>query len=86
MELLNIVNEVAALKRLSIAQLRQRFAKLFGEATAASNRTWLVKRIIVASWLQPWQPRPPQRTRPRHAGPGSDFSPYAFRPIWRRKL
>jgi hypothetical protein len=43
---LNIVNEVAALKRLSIGQLRQRFAELFGEATAASNRTWLVKRII----------------------------------------
>jgi hypothetical protein len=43
---LNIVNEVAALKRLSIGQLRQRFAELFGEATAASNRTWLVKRIL----------------------------------------
>jgi hypothetical protein len=42
---LNIVNEVAALQRLSIGQLRQRFAELFGEATAASNRTWLVKRI-----------------------------------------
>jgi hypothetical protein len=45
-ETLNIVNEVAALKRLSIGQLRQRFADVFGEATAASNRTWLVKRII----------------------------------------
>jgi hypothetical protein len=43
---LNIVNEVAALKRQSIGQLRQRFAELFGEATAASNRTWLVKRIV----------------------------------------
>jgi len=42
---LNIVNEVATLQRLSIGQLRQRFAQLFGEATAASNRTWLVKRI-----------------------------------------
>jgi hypothetical protein len=42
---LNIVNEVAALERLTIGQLRQRFAELFGEATAASNRTWLVKRI-----------------------------------------
>jgi hypothetical protein len=41
----NIVNEVAALQRLSIGQLRQRFAELFGEATHASNRTWLVKRI-----------------------------------------
>ena len=42
----NIVNEVAALQRLSVSQLRQRFAELFGEATKASNRTWLVKRIV----------------------------------------
>jgi len=41
----NIVNEIATLQRLPIGQLRQRFAELFGEATAASNRTWLVKRI-----------------------------------------
>jgi Protein of unknown function (DUF2924) len=43
---LNIVNEVATLQRLSIGQLRQRFAELFGETTQASNRTWLVKRIV----------------------------------------
>jgi hypothetical protein len=43
---LNIVNEVAALERLSVGQLRQRFAELFGEATKASNRTWLIKRIV----------------------------------------
>ena len=43
---LNIVNEVAALRRLSVGQLRLRFAELFGEATKASNRTWLVKRIV----------------------------------------
>ena len=42
---LNIVNEVATLERLTVGQLRQRFAELFGEATQASNRTWLVKRI-----------------------------------------
>jgi hypothetical protein len=41
----NIVNEVAALQRLSVGQLRQRFAEVFGEATQASNRTWLIKRI-----------------------------------------
>jgi hypothetical protein len=32
-------------ERLSVGQLRQRFAELFGEATQASNRTWLIKRI-----------------------------------------
>ena len=42
----NIVNEVATLQRLSVGQLRQRFAELFGETTKASNRTWLVKRIV----------------------------------------
>ena len=42
----NIVNEVAALQRLSVGQLRQRFAELFGETTKASNRTWLIKRIV----------------------------------------
>ena len=42
----NIVNEVAALRRLSVAQLRLRFAELFGENTNASNRTWLTKRIL----------------------------------------
>ena len=41
----NIVSEVATLERLSVGQLRQRFAELFGEATLASNRTWLIKRI-----------------------------------------
>jgi hypothetical protein len=42
---LNIVNEVAALERLSVGQLRQLFAELFDEATNASNCTWLIKRI-----------------------------------------
>ncbi len=42
---LNIVNEVAALQRLSIGQLRQRFAEVFGETTNAGNKTWLIKRI-----------------------------------------
>ena len=42
---LNLVNELAALERLRVGQLRQRFAELFGEATLASNRAWLVKRI-----------------------------------------
>ena len=41
----NIVHEVAALQPLSVGQLRQRFAELFGEATNAGNRTWLIKRI-----------------------------------------
>jgi hypothetical protein len=39
----NIVNEVATLQRLSVGQLRQRFAELFGSARAALN---ILKRVI----------------------------------------
>ena len=39
-----IVIEIAALQRLSVGQLRQRFAEVFGEATNASNRPWLINR------------------------------------------
>lgn len=42
---LNIQKEVAALNRLSVKQLRERYATVFGEATQACNRDWLVKRI-----------------------------------------
>ena len=42
---LNIGHEVAALRRLSVGQLRQRFAEVFGETTAVGNKPWLVKRI-----------------------------------------
>jgi hypothetical protein len=37
--------EVAALRRLTTAQLRHRFAAGFGEATAVNNKPWLIKRI-----------------------------------------
>jgi hypothetical protein len=42
---LNIAKEVAALRRLTTGQLRQRYAETFGEATNANNKAWLVKRI-----------------------------------------
>jgi hypothetical protein len=42
---LNIVNEIAALRRLTVGRLRQRFEEVFGEATKTSNKTWLVKPI-----------------------------------------
>ncbi len=41
----DVAREVAALGRLSVNQLRERYAAAFGEATAARNRTWLVRRI-----------------------------------------
>lgn len=41
----NVTKEVAALRRMTTKQLRGRYAEVFGEATAANNRTWLVRRI-----------------------------------------
>jgi hypothetical protein len=40
-----IAREVAALPRLSFAQLRARYAQLFHEPTRVGNRSWLVRRI-----------------------------------------
>jgi hypothetical protein len=40
-----LVSEIAALPRLRVPELRARFAALFGAATRAHNKVWLVKRI-----------------------------------------
>src|SRR6516165_8178974 len=42
---LNIGKEVAALRRMTTRQLRQRYAEVFGEQTPANNKPWLVKRV-----------------------------------------
>ena len=41
----DVGKEVAALKRMAAGALRDRYAEVFGEATATGNRTWLVRRI-----------------------------------------
>ena len=40
-----IHHEITALQRLTIQQLRARYAEVYGEGTSASNRVWLIKRI-----------------------------------------
>ena len=40
-----IAKELAALQRMGVAQLREKYAEVFGEATASGNRTWLQRRI-----------------------------------------
>jgi hypothetical protein len=40
-----LATEIAALPRLRVAELRARFAVVFGEPTASHNKVWLVKRI-----------------------------------------
>jgi hypothetical protein len=42
---MNLADEIAALARRTVPELRQRYAALFGEATVAKHKTWLVKRI-----------------------------------------
>jgi hypothetical protein len=42
---LDVGREVAALRRMTAKELRQRYAEVFGEATNGHNRDWLVKRI-----------------------------------------
>jgi Protein of unknown function (DUF2924) len=42
---LNIAKEVAAMKRMTMKELRARYAEAFGETTNANNRVWLMKRV-----------------------------------------
>ncbi len=42
---LNVQKEVTALKRLTINDLRAKYAELFGDQTRTGNRTWLLRRI-----------------------------------------
>ena len=42
---LNIAREVAALKRMTVPQLRDRYAEVFGEQTPGHHKDWLIKRI-----------------------------------------
>jgi len=44
-ERLNIAREVAALKRMTVKELRSRYVEIFGEATQSGNKDWLSKRI-----------------------------------------
>jgi Protein of unknown function (DUF2924) len=42
---MNLAHDLATLPTLSVAQLRRRYAEVFGETTNAAHKTWLVKRI-----------------------------------------
>ena len=43
---LNVGKELAALRRMSVGELRSRYADVFGETTNTRHRDWLIKRII----------------------------------------
>ena len=41
----NVGRDINALTRMTVKQLRQRYAEVFGEDTNGHNKAWLVKRI-----------------------------------------
>ncbi len=43
--MLNVAKEVAAMSRMTVDQLRAKYADVFGEPTNGRNKRWLVKRI-----------------------------------------
>jgi len=42
----NVAKEVAALKAMSVGELRAKYAQVFGEETRAGHKTWLIRRIV----------------------------------------
>ncbi len=43
--MLNVAKEVAALQRMTVAELRERYEEVFGEACRSHHKQWLVRRI-----------------------------------------
>jgi hypothetical protein len=41
----NVGREIAALQRMTVKQLRQKYMEVFDEETNGHNKAWLVKRI-----------------------------------------
>ena len=42
---LNVTHEVAVLQRMTLKELRAKFADVCGDETRSGNRAWLIKRI-----------------------------------------
>ena len=42
---LNLGKELARMQKMTVPELRERYAQVFGESTRAGNKVWLVKRI-----------------------------------------
>jgi hypothetical protein len=43
---LSVKRELVELQRLTVGQLRQRYAEAFGEMTNARNKQWIIKKIL----------------------------------------
>ena len=42
---LNMTKEVTALRKMTVQQLKAKYAEVFGDETRTGNKAWLVKRI-----------------------------------------
>jgi hypothetical protein len=42
----NVAKELAGLRKLTMRELRARYAEAYGETTNANNKAWLLKRIV----------------------------------------
>jgi len=42
----NVAKELAALEGMRVAEMRARYAQVFGEETRVGNKVWLIKRIV----------------------------------------
>jgi hypothetical protein len=42
---MNLKKELAKLEKMSVGELRERFAEVFRETTLGRNKTWLIRRI-----------------------------------------
>ena len=65
---LNVAKEVAALRKLTMRELRGRYAEVFGETTNANNKAWLIKRI---AWRLQAMAEGDLSERARRAGRGA---------------
>ena len=45
----SIVSQIAALKPMTVSQLREVYAEKFGESSNSRNKVWLFKRIAFTS-------------------------------------
>ncbi len=43
---LNIGKEITALKRMTVPELRRRYAEVFGETTTSKHKEYLIRRIV----------------------------------------
>ena len=50
-----LAKELAALERMTAAELRDKYAAVFGEPAASGNRAWLARRV---GWRMTGRPHP----------------------------